>query len=212
MQNVPACRALWALVLWGYVAVAAAAQAPVRLLVIGDSLSAAYGMEVDEGWVALLTERLAARLPEAEVVNASLSGETSAGLRSRLPGLIEQHRPTHAIVEIGGNDGLRALPTQALEANLSAIITALKSSGARVLLVGMRIPPNYGPRYTAEFHALYSRVAAAQEVPLVPFLLEGVGGHAELMQADGIHAAPKAQGRLMENVWPGLAPLLGLDE
>jgi acyl-CoA thioesterase I len=177
------------------------------ILVVGDSLSAAYGLEAGAGWVALLEQRLRTAGHPHRVVNASLSGDTSAGGRARLPALLGQHAPAVLVLELGGNDGLRGLPLEVLEQNLEAMITAGHAAGARVLLVGMQIPPNLGPIYSRGFAELYPRLAERHRVPLVPFLLEGVAGTA-LMQEDGLHAAAQAQPRLLENVWPLLQPLL----
>lgn len=187
----------------------ALAAAPRNILVLGDSLSAAYGMESREGWVALLERRLAEGSAPYRVVNASVSGETTSGALSRLPRLLEIHSPAIVVVELGGNDGLRALPLDQIRANLRAIVRASRAGGAKVLLVGMRIPPNYGPAYTRRFEAIYPELAAELKLPLVPFLLNGVAGEETLMQVDAVHASAEAQPRLLENVWPHLRPLLG---
>ena len=181
-----------------------AAERPV-LLVMGDSLSAAYGIERQAGWVSLLATRLAG---EARVVNASISGETTRGGATRLPELLRQHTPAIVLLELGGNDGLRGLPPGQMRANLAAMIEASRAAGAEVLLLGIDIPPNYGRAYRDAFTAVYTRLAEAYELPLVPFLLEGVALEEELMQADGIHPTAAAQPRILENVWPALAPLL----
>lgn len=184
-----------------------AAQAATRpvLLVMGDSLSAAYGIEQQAGWVSLLQARLDGK---AQVVNASISGETSSGAAARLPDLLGQHEPDIVVLELGGNDGLRGLPPGQFEANMAAMIEASQASGAEVLLLGIDIPPNYGRAYRDAFTGVYTRLAEEFELPLVPFLLEGVALEEELMQADGIHPTAAAQPRILENVWPRLAPLL----
>jgi len=188
----------------------AAAQTPTApaILVVGDSLSAAYGMSVGSGWVALLGRRLAEQGYEYRVVNASASGETTGGALARLPRALELHQPAIVILELGGNDGLRGLPIQQIRSNLGDIIEHARTSGATVLLAGMRIPPNYGPVYTEAFYGIYGDLAASFDLPLVPFFLEGVALDAGLMQDDGIHPNSIAQERLLENVWPALEPLL----
>ena len=184
------------------------AEEPPLLLVLGDSLSAGYGLGRGEGWVDLLESRLIEMGLPWRLVNASVSGETSLGGRNRLPALLRQHQPQRVIIELGGNDGLRGLPIPDLRANLAAMVEASRGAGAEVLLIGMRIPPNYGPLYTRLFYQSYRTTAENYKVPLVPFLLEGVGGVPQLMQEDGIHANDKAQSQLLENVWPALEPLL----
>ena len=183
------------------------AGAPV-LLVLGDSLSTGYGFDVERGWVRLLERRLAERGHEHRVVNASISGETTRGALGRLPELLRAHRPSIVIVELGGNDGLRGISLEVTREQLRAIATKSLGSGARVLLLGMRLPPNYGPVYTQRFHAIYHDVARELGVALVPFFLEGVGDRPELMQADGIHPRARAQPALLDTVWPQLEPLL----
>lgn len=178
------------------------------VLVVGDSISAAFGMDTQQGWVHLLDERMRNEGFEHQVVNASISGDTSAGGAARLPALLAEHKPQLVIVELGGNDGLRGLPPSQLQQNLASMIDASRGAGAKVLLLGMRIPPNYGERYTTAFAKVFDDVAAEKDVPLVPFLLEGVGGVTSLMQDDGVHPAVAAQPRLLENVWPTLKPLL----
>lgn len=178
------------------------------LLVVGDSISAAFGMDTAEGWVALLEKRLAEQGYVHRVVNASVSGETSAGGASRLPALLAEHRPSHVLIELGGNDGLRGQSLEQLQQNLAGMVEKSQAAGAKVLLLGMQLPPNYGPRYTQAFAAVYPALGERYRVPVLPFLLEGVGGQAELMQADGIHPRSSAQPRLLENVWPLLQPLL----
>lgn len=184
------------------------ALAAPALLVLGDSLSAAFGIDTRSGWVSLLAERLAARGLDLRVVNASISGDTTAGGLARLPPLLAEHRPRVVVIELGGNDGLRGLPLPVVRGNLEGLIRASRDAGARVLLLGMRIPPNYGPRYTEAFHTLYADLAQRYEVPLVPFFLDGVAAQPGLMQDDGIHPRAEAQPRLLDNVWPALEPLL----
>lgn len=184
---------------------AALAEARPTLLVMGDSLSAAYGIEADEGWVSLLEARLDGK---ARVVNASISGETSAGGASRLPELLGQHAPDIVLLELGGNDGLRGLPPGQFEANMRRMIEASLEVEARVLLLGIDIPPNYGQAYRDAFTGVYHRLAEEYELPLVPFLLEGIALDATLMQDDGIHPTAEAQPIILENVWPELEALL----
>jgi acyl-CoA thioesterase-1 len=184
------------------------AAAPATILVMGDSLSAGYGIKVENGWVALLGKRLAAQADEYHVVNASISGETSAGGKVRLPTLLRTHEPAIVILELGANDGLRGLPIAQLRSNLSAMIDAAQQAKAKVLLVGMMMPPNYGPTYTDGFKAVFSDLAKTKHVALVPFFLDGIALRNELIQADGLHPTEQAQGRLLENVWPTLRPLL----
>ncbi|WP_191485137.1 arylesterase [Pseudomonas sp. FEN] len=178
------------------------------VLIVGDSISAGFGLDTRVGWVALLEKRLKAEGFADQVVNASISGDTSAGGQARLPTLLAEHKPQVVVLELGGNDGLRGqLPTQ-LKQNLASMIDKSQAAGAKVLLLGMQIPPNYGPRYTQAFARVYSELAQEKNIALVPFFLEGVGGHPELMQADGIHPAPAGQDKLLDNVWPRLKPLL----
>ena len=178
------------------------------LLVVGDSISAAFGMDTRQGWVALLEQRLNEQGFDHQVVNASISGDTSAGGAARLPALLAEHQPELVIIELGGNDGLRGQPPAQLQQNLAAMVQASQQKGAQVLILGMQLPPNYGQRYTTAFAAVFPQVAGEFSVPLVPFVLEGVGGVPEMMQADGIHPTAEAQPRLLENVWPTLKPLL----
>lgn len=178
------------------------------VLIVGDSISAAFGLDTRLGWVSLLEQRLQKEGFTDKVVNASVSGDTSAGGQARLPALLAEHKPQLVILELGGNDGLRGQQPAQLQQNLASMIQLSQKAGAKVLLLGMRIPPNYGARYTQAFEAVYSNLAEQEKVPLVPFFLEGVGGIPELMQADGLHPAVAAQGKLLENVWPTLKPLL----
>jgi len=178
------------------------------LLVVGDSISAAFGLDTRQGWVALLEERLVEQGFAYRLVNASISGDTSSGGAARLPALLAEHRPSLVIIELGGNDGLRGQPLGQLQQNLARMIDDSLSSGARVLLLGMRLPPNYGVRYTTAFARVFETLAEDKQVPFVPFFLEGVGGVAGMMQADGIHPTAKAQPLMLENLWPTLQPLL----
>ncbi|SDJ87549.1 arylesterase [Pseudomonas indica] len=178
------------------------------LLVVGDSISAALGLETSQGWVRKLDERLRERGFEHRVINASVSGDTSAGGLARLPALLAEHRPGLVIIELGGNDGLRGMPPGQLQQNLAAMIERVQATGARAVLLGMRLPPNYGARYTKVFSQVYVDLAEEKQIPLVPFFLEGVGGVEGMMQPDGIHPSVAAQSRLLENVWPTLEPLL----
>ena len=178
------------------------------VLIVGDSISAAFGLDTRLGWVSLLEQRLQKEGFTDKVVNASVSGDTSAGGQARLPALLAEHKPQLVVLELGGNDGLRGQQPAQLQQNLASMIQQSQKAGAKVLLLGMRIPPNYGARYTQAFEAVYSNLAEQEKVPWVPFFLEGVGGIPELMQADGLHPAVAAQGKLLENVWPTLKPLL----
>lgn len=188
-------------------AAASKESAPV-ILVVGDSLSAGYGMSVDATWVALLEKRLARQGYGYRVVNASVSGETTGGARVRLPRALQLHRPAIAILELGGNDGLRGLPLRQVRENFEAMIELCLAAEARVLLVGMRMPPNYGPGYANGFHALYAELAKQHSLSLVPFFLEGVAMDPNLIQEDGIHPTAQAQPVLLDTVWTTLQPLL----
>ena len=179
------------------------AESP-RILVLGDSLSAAYGIDEEEGWVNLLDQRLEREGYPHRVVNASVSGETSEGGLKRLPRLLSEHNPEWVILELGGNDGLRGYPVSDLADNLTAMIQLSREQGAEVVLLGMQIPPNYGPRYTDQFTAVYPQLAQEEDVPLVAFMLEGIATKDELMQRDGIHPNAEAQPKILENVWPML--------
>lgn len=171
------------------------------LLVVGDSISAAYGLEMERGWVALLQQRLTARGLSYQVVNASISGDTSAGGRNRLPALLRQHQPSLVVIELGGNDGLRGLPLANLQDNLRTMVQLAKQQDAQVILLGMRIPPNYGARYTEGFYQVFQKVAEQESVPVVDFFLENVGGVPGMVQADGIHPTEQAQPILLDNAW-----------
>jgi len=176
--------------------------------VFGDSLSAAYGIAQSRGWVTLLEARLKRERPNYSVVNASISGETSAGGRSRLQRALDQHRPAIVILELGANDGLRGLPVAQMKQNLEAMAAAAKKSGARVLLVGMRVPPNYGPDYTRAFDSSFAEIAKRQGTALVPFLFDGFAENDAMFQPDRLHPTETAQPQMLENVWKGLRPLL----
>jgi acyl-CoA thioesterase-1 len=185
-----------------------AAPAARKLLVVGDSLSAEYGLPRGTGWVALLEQRLAQQRPGVSVVNASISGDTSSGGLARLPALLQQHRPTHVIVELGANDALRGLPLSGTANNLAAMAKAARAAGAQVLLVGMQVPPNYGPAYSRDFARLFAEVAGREGAALVPFLLAGVADvddPLQWFQADRIHPNAAAHPRILENVWAVLA-------
>ncbi|MCX2779925.1 arylesterase [Microbulbifer thermotolerans] len=185
------------------------ARAADRLVVLGDSISAAYGIDEAQGWVQLLRERLQGYEKPIEVINASISGETSSGGLARLPRLLEEHRPRWLIVELGGNDGLRGYPPLALQRNLQKMVNLAQNAGAEVLLLGMRMPPNYGRAYTEAFAAVYPKVAEAEEIPLVPFFLEPVALMDGAMQSDGIHPTAVAQPVLLDHIWPCVQVLLG---
>ncbi|MBD9589357.1 arylesterase [Pseudomonas sp. PDM03] len=178
------------------------------VLIVGDSISAGFGLDTREGWVSLLEQRLKREGFDDKVINASISGDTSAGGRARLPALLAEHKPELVILELGGNDGLRGMLPIQLQQNLAAMINSSKASGAKVLLLGMQLPPNYGARYNKAFAEAFSNVATEKKIPLVPFFLDGVGGHPDLMQSDGLHPTAGAQDKLLENVWPTLKPLL----
>ena len=179
-----------------------------KILIFGDSLSAAYGIGEDEGWVTLLAERLAQEDSELEVVNGSVSGETTTGGRARLPSLLERYNPAFVLIELGGNDGLRGLPLSLMRENLTDMIQLSQTSGATVLIAGMQIPPNYGPRYTEPFFAQYAELAEEFDLYLIPFLIDGIPQQPELMQADGIHPKAEAQSMILDNFWPVLLEAL----
>lgn len=220
----PTTRRIWlthcsvlALTTWAALPASASTAAPSRrksapvILIVGDSLSAEYGLARGSGWVALLEQRLAKERIAAQVVNASISGDTTAGGRSRLPALLTQHQPTQVILELGGNDALRGLPLASTQANLRAMVRAAQASGARVVVIGMQVPPNYGRRYGDDFIALFAQVARSEGAALVPFLLKGVADApqaASMFQPDRIHPTAAAQPIMLGNVWPVLRPLL----
>jgi acyl-CoA thioesterase I len=186
---------------------AAHAEAPV-ILVFGDSISAGYGLAPEQGWVELLKTRLKSQDYGYQVVNASISGETTAGGLARLPRALELHHPNIVILELGGNDGLRALPIAQMRANLARMIDLSATAGAKVLLLGMRMPPNYGPDYTKQFAMVFSDLAASKKTAFVPFLLTNIALLPGLLQADDIHPNALGQPILVDNVWPALKPLL----
>ena len=182
------------------------------MLVLGDSLSAAYGMPLSRGWVSLLERRLAEAQRPWRVVNASISGDTTSGALKRLPKLLDLHAPRVVIIELGGNDGLQGKPLDTIKSNLMGLIDVVRGAGAQPALVGMRIPPNYGRYYTGEFERLYQEVAEREKVPLLRFGLEGLARTDGMMQQDGIHPAPEAQARMLDSLWPDLnARLLSLE-
>lgn len=196
----------WAL---GMAILSAAAPAGVgTLLVFGDSLSAGYGLAPGQSWVALLEKRLSAQGYEYRVVNASVSGETTAGGLERLPRALELHKPRVVVLELGANDGLRGLPIPLAKSNLAKAITLAREAGARVLVLGMRMPPNYGPRYTNEFTRMFEALGREQQVALVPFFLQPIALDPAMIQADGLHPNARAQPALLDTVWPRLEPLL----
>lgn len=178
------------------------------LLVFGDSLSAAYRMDERDGWVALLQQRLHDEARPWQVINGSVSGETTAGGLSRLPAMLNAHTPDIVVLELGGNDGLRGLPVPSIRQNLERMIQISQQAGAQVILAGIQIPPNYGPRYTGPFYAQYEELADQYGLVLIPFLLDGIAENAALMQDDGIHPTAAAQPMIVDIVWPALLPLL----
>ena len=201
-------KRLFILLVWVIASVSAKAETPV-ILVLGDSISAGYGLaHVEQGWVALLQTRLKEQEYGYQVVNASVSGETTAGGLARLPRALTLHQPKIVILELGGNDGLRGLPIAQMRANLAHMVELASAAGAKVLLLGMRMPPNYGPEFTEQFRLCYSDLARDKKVPLVPFLLNEVAQFPNLMQADGIHPNESGQPKLLDNAWPSLKPLL----
>jgi acyl-CoA thioesterase-1 len=191
-----------------FIALQNAVASDRTILVLGDSLSAAHGIRPEQGWVALLTQRLQAQGYGYEVVNASVSGETSSGGLQRLPRALQLHRPGMVILELGANDGLRGLPLAATRDNLTRMVQLSQAAGARILLVGTRIPPNYGPRYATEFAGIFPQVAHQYHLPVVPFLLEKVALDPALMQDDGLHPNARGQPLLLDTLWQGLEPLL----
>ncbi len=203
---------LWCLVLWVALPVAQAAQPSRTILLVGDSLSAAHNIEIGTSWPALLQKRLADMRPPRALVNASISGETTASAVARLPALLKRYQPGVVILELGGNDGLRGLPLSEIRANLSKLVREAQDSGARVLLLGIELPLNYGPQYRTGLRAIYADLARDEHAPLVPFLLDGIALDPKLMQPDGLHPTTAAQPRVLANVWPVLAPMLAADE
>ena len=204
-------RPLLVLLMVGAFALPLQAAAKDTILIVGDSLSAEYGLKRGTGWVALLEKQLALEKKAAKVINASISGDTTSGGRSRLAPLLAQHKPTIVVIELGGNDALRGLPLDMTAANLTAMTQAAKKAGAKVLLLGMQVPPNYGGAYGATFSGLFSKVAKAEKVALMPFFLVGVADvddAAAQFQADRIHPNAQAQPKMLTNVWPELKKLL----
>jgi acyl-CoA thioesterase I len=198
------------LVAWLALAVSTAlraAEAPL-LLVVGDSVSAGYGLAAGESWVDLLAAKLKAEGYPQRVINASISGDTTAGGRTRLPALLKQHRPAVVVIELGGNDALRGGNLAATRANLDAMVAAAQDAGAKVLVVGMQLPPNYGPTYVRQFAAMFADVAKARNAAVVPYVFEGFGEDLAQFQPDRIHPVAAAQPRILANIWPALAPLL----
>ncbi len=185
-----------------------AAEEDLTLLVYGDSLSASYGIEEEQGWVNLLQIKLLSEKLPVAVINGSVSGETTTGGLARLPAMLDSYQPELVILELGGNDGLRGLPLNLMRENLAAMIDLAKISGAEVILTGIQIPPNYGPRYTVPFFDSYAALAEQKSLPLIPFLIEGIPEQPELMQNDGIHPRAEAQSMILDNVWPILKPQL----
>ncbi|HEX2605549.1 MAG TPA: arylesterase [Oxalicibacterium sp.] len=183
-------------------------SASKTIVVLGDSLSAEYGLERGRGWVSLLQKKLQAEHIQASIVNASISGETTSGGRTRLPSLLTRHHPDIVVIELGANDALRGLSLAATRDNLRAMTAGAQKAGARVLIVGMQIPPNYGPEYSRQFAALFPEVAKDSKSALVPFMLAGVVEHADLFQADRIHPTADAHPIILNNIWPALKRLL----
>ncbi|WP_062634030.1 arylesterase [Caballeronia arationis] len=188
---------------------AQAAQSKPTIVVLGDSLSAEYGLPRDTGWVNLLRERLAKERLDYSVANSSISGDTTSGGLARLPAVLSRLKPAVVVVELGANDALRGVPLATTEANLRSIVERSEAAHAKVLLIGMYVPPNYGPDYSQKFHGVYEQLSKEKKVPLVPFLLAGIADKPAMFQADQIHPTVQAQPLLLENVWPNLKPLLG---
>lgn len=203
-------RTVFSIVLLVFLALPAAAgtESPKKILVVGDSLSAAYGIDKQRGWVALLQQRLAQNGNGYQVINASISGDTTRGGVARLPDALQREQPDVLVIALGGNDGLRGFAPELTRENLADMIELGREAGARVLLLGVKLPGNYGRAFGEKFHRVYLDLAAQQGVALVPFFLEGVAETRELMQADGIHPSAAAQPRILDNVWTALAPLL----
>jgi acyl-CoA thioesterase I len=191
-----------------FIALQNAVASDRTILVFGDSLSAAYGIRPEQGWVALLTQRLRSQGYGYEIVNASMSGETTSGGLERLPRVLQLHQPALVILELGANDGLRGLPVNLTRENLAQMVRLAQAAGARVLLVGIRIPPNYGARYTEQFASMFPELASQYHLPLVPFLLEKVALDPARMQADGIHPNASGEPPVLDTLWPYLQPLL----
>ncbi|HEY0489219.1 MAG TPA: arylesterase [Telluria sp.] len=187
---------------------ASAYSAPKTVLVLGDSLSAEYGLNRGSGWVALLEKKLKAERISARIINASISGETTSGGRARLPALLKQHKPSVVVIELGANDGLRGLPVASAEDNLRSMVDLAKKNDAEVLLVGMRMPPNYGRAYTEQFFNMYTKLSTKYKAPLVPFMLEGVADQPKMFQADRLHPSAEAHPIILANIWPKFKPLV----
>lgn len=181
---------------------------PQTIVIFGDSLSSAYGISLDEGWVSLLQQRLAKQKRNDQVVNASITGETTSGGLSRFSDMLKTHKPSIVMIELGGNDGLRGLSSDETYENLNAMIQQAQKNKVKVLLLGMKIPPNYGFKYSQQFSENYQILAKKHKIQYVPFFLDGVAGNTNLIQADGIHPTAKAQPQLLENVWPILTKML----
>lgn len=186
-----------------------AASTPKTILLLGDSLSAAHNIPLQAGWPALMQARLTQMRPEYRLVNASISGETTSDGLSRLPALLKQYHPAIVMLELGANDGLRGLPLSEIRQNLAAMVKQCDESGAKVLLIGIELPVNYGPQYRDGLRAIYAQLAKGNHAGLVPFLLQGIALHPDLMQEDGLHPTAAAQPKVLDNVWPALVPLLG---
>lgn len=184
------------------------AEKPPVILVIGDSLSAAYGMEKHKGWVNLLQKRLQAENRQYHVINASITGDTTRGGRSRLPQILERETPAIVVIELGGNDGLRGFALSGTRDNLTSMIEASKKANAKVLLLGVRIPANYGEKYRSQFESIFTDLAGQFDISAIPYFLQGISDNMQLMQDDGIHPSAEAQPMMLENVWPTLMPLL----
>lgn len=179
-----------------------------NILVMGDSLSAAYGLQTEQGWVALMAQRSASEGYELNIANGSISGETTSGGMARLPDLLERYEPSIVLLQLGANDGLRGTPLQLIEKNLNGLTDLIVESGALPMIVGVQLPPNYGPRYTQAFFEMYADIAEERKLPLVPFLLEGVAMDWSLMQSDGLHPTAEAQPMILDTVWAVLQPIL----
>lgn len=191
-----------------FIALQNAVASDRTILVFGDSLSAAYGIRQEQGWVALLTQRLKSQGYGYEIVNASVSGETTSGGVQRLPRALQLHRPGVVVLELGGNDGLRGLPLSTTRENLDQMVRLVQQAGARLLLVGIRIPPNYGPRYAEEFAGIFPVLAKQYHLPLVPFFLQNVALDPSRMQEDGVHPNAAGEPQVLDTLWPYLKPLL----
>lgn len=179
-----------------------------HILVLGDSLSAAYGLPIEQGWVALMEQRMKEKFPHCKITNASVSGETTAGGKTRLPALLTRHKPSHMVLELGANDGLRGLPIEAMQDNLNAMLTLARRDQVQPVLLGMQIPPNYGPAYSRRFESTFADIAKKQKVPFVPFFLKDFAQDPTAFQPDGIHPNAKSQPAMLNAVWPALSATL----